>query len=265
MIKVVATDMDGTFLNSRNDYDRKHFKVLFEKMTDQGIRFVSISGNQYYQIQSFFPELKDRITFVGENGAYIVENGSFIKSHRLSNDTVRLVLDYLIENKFDHELVLCGEQSAYILQASAQEVKDYFSIYYHRLTAVETFAQLPDDNFMKFSFNTPENQTYAIVDALNDKLEGKVVAVTSGHGNIDVIAEGVNKGTAMAYLLDRWGVTAEELAAFGDGGNDIEMLKLAKYSYAMSNGSADVKAAASAIAPSNDDSGVLKTIEKLLI
>ncbi|MGZ7222855.1 HAD hydrolase family protein, partial [Streptococcus pyogenes] len=79
-IKVLATDMDGTFLTSNMDYDRERFERLFEIMQDQGIRFVVISGNQYYQIKSFFPDLQDMITIVGENGAYIVENGQYLKS-----------------------------------------------------------------------------------------------------------------------------------------------------------------------------------------
>lgn len=70
-------------------------------------------------------------------------------------------------------------------------------------------------------------------------------SVTSGHGNIDVIKKGNNKGTAMKYLLDLWGMNSDNLMAFGDGGNDIEMLKLAKYSYAMENASPDAKEAAS--------------------
>ena len=72
------------------------------------------------------------------------------------------------------------------------------------------------------------------------------------------------KGSALEYLLERWDISPDYLAGFGDGGNDVELLKLAKYSYAMANGSEQVKAAAGCIAPSNDDSGVLQTIERLL-
>lgn len=263
-VKVVATDMDGTFLNSQNDYDRERFYRLFEKMQSKGVRFVSISGNQYYQIKSFFPGLENQITFVGENGAYFVENGVFLKSHRLTEETVRIVLDYLKEKELDDELVLCGEAAAYILKKSSQKAKDFFAIYYYRLEEVESFDVLPDDHFMKFSFNTPEEETLEIVDKLNSLLGNQVQAVTSGHGNIDVIAKGIHKGSAMAYLLDHWGLTPDQLAAFGDGGNDVEMLELAKYSYAMANGSDDVKEAAANLAPSNDDSGVIAMVEELL-
>ncbi|WP_438838611.1 HAD hydrolase family protein [Streptococcus pluranimalium] len=74
-MKVFATDMDGTFLNSQNDYDRLRFKKIFEEMKASGVRFVAISGNQYHQIRSFFKDVEDQMTIVGDNGAYIVEKG----------------------------------------------------------------------------------------------------------------------------------------------------------------------------------------------
>ncbi|MFG7388283.1 HAD hydrolase family protein [Lactococcus lactis] len=54
MIKAIAVDMDGTFLNSNNDYDRKAFLELFKKLKAKEVRFVVASGNQYAQISSFF-------------------------------------------------------------------------------------------------------------------------------------------------------------------------------------------------------------------
>lgn len=46
MIKAIAVDMDGTFLNSNNDYDRKAFLELFKKLKAKEVRFVVASGNQ---------------------------------------------------------------------------------------------------------------------------------------------------------------------------------------------------------------------------
>lgn len=54
MIKAIAVDMDGTFLNSNNDYDREAFLELFKKLKAKEVRFVVASGNQYAQISSFF-------------------------------------------------------------------------------------------------------------------------------------------------------------------------------------------------------------------
>jgi hydroxymethylpyrimidine pyrophosphatase-like HAD family hydrolase len=57
-------------------------------------------------------------------------------------------------------------------------------------------------------------------------------------------------------LQEKWNVKDDETMAFGDGGNDIEMLKHVKYGFAMENGSHEVKSIANHIAPSNNDSGV---------
>jgi FMN hydrolase / 5-amino-6-(5-phospho-D-ribitylamino)uracil phosphatase len=53
--------------------------------------------------------------------------------------------------------------------------------------------------------------------------------------------------------------------AFGDGGNDIEMLKHVKYGFAMENGSHEVKGIANHIAPANNDSGVLEIIDQYFL
>lgn len=150
-------------------------------MKAKGIRFVSISGNQYYQLRSFFPDIAHEMTFVGENGAYVVENSRVLKSHCLPLDTVSLVLNHLREAGLDHELVLCGERSAYICESVSQEAKDYFSFHNHRLEMLDSVNPLPDDGFMKFSFNTPNEHTLAIVDQLNSYLGHHVQAVSSGH------------------------------------------------------------------------------------
>ena len=54
MIKLIATDMDGTWLNDAKDYDREIFKREFEEMRKQDIKFVVASGNQYANLMTRF-------------------------------------------------------------------------------------------------------------------------------------------------------------------------------------------------------------------
>ena len=63
--------------------------------------------------------------------------------------------------------------------------------------------------------------------------------------------------------MERWEITPNQCMAFGDGGNDVEMLKYCQYSYAMENASVEAKQAAKAICPSNNDGGVLEVLEKI--
>ena len=69
-VKLIAVDMDGTFLNDKKTYNRERFQQQYQQMKAQQIHFVVASGNQYYQLASFFPEIVDEIAFVAENGGW---------------------------------------------------------------------------------------------------------------------------------------------------------------------------------------------------
>ncbi|WP_157924083.1 HAD hydrolase family protein, partial [Escherichia coli] len=73
-IKLIAVDMDGTFLSDQKTYNRERFMAQYQQMKAQGIRFVVASGNQYYQLISFFPEIANEIAFVAENGGWVLMN-----------------------------------------------------------------------------------------------------------------------------------------------------------------------------------------------
>lgn len=97
MIKAIAVDMDGTFLNSNNDYDRKAFLELFKKLKAKEVRFVVASGNQYAQISSFFPEIWREITFVSENGGLVFEKGNLLIKKIIAKPIIQDTLT-LLEN-----------------------------------------------------------------------------------------------------------------------------------------------------------------------
>ncbi|MEH1316930.1 HAD hydrolase family protein, partial [Citrobacter farmeri] len=61
-IKLIAVDMDGTFLSDQKTYNRERFLTQYQQMKTQGIRFAVASGNQYYQLISFFPEIAHEIS-----------------------------------------------------------------------------------------------------------------------------------------------------------------------------------------------------------
>lgn len=82
---------------------------------------------------------------------------------------------------------------------------------------------------------------------------------------IDISNYNVHKGTTVQALQHILGVTKEETIAFGDGLNDIELLEAAGCSFAVNNAFDIVKEKADFITKSNEDSGVLQTIEKLLL
>ncbi|MDF9841701.1 MULTISPECIES: Cof-type HAD-IIB family hydrolase [unclassified Paenibacillus] len=259
-IKLIAVDMDGTFLNKEMGYDKERFAKQYAKMKEQGIRFVVASGNQYYQLKSFFGEIQDEISYVAENGAFIVDQGQEVSAVDIPKQDVQLVLKELVSNnKF--QIVLCGKESAYVLDSVSDTFFTIVNKYYHRLKRVKSFDEV-NDQILKFALSCPDEETLQLKDLLQSSIGNTVTPVSSGHGYIDLIAPKFHKASGIQLLQDKWDIKDDETMAFGDGGNDIEMLRHVKYSFAMENGSDEVKEAAKYMAPANINSGVLEVIDQ---
>ncbi len=153
-----------------------------------------------------------------------------------------------------------GEKCVFI-KAAHPDFKTFARKYYFELQEVDSFDVLPDDTFIKFALDVEVTKTGQIVEDLNQMFAGEIRAVSSGHGSIDIIIPGVTKGSAIQQLLNEWQMAPDDLLAFGDANNDIEMLKLTPNSYAMQESSPEVLAAAKHVAPSNKEAGVLQVIE----
>lgn len=261
-IKLIAVDMDGTFLSDAKIYNRPRFLAQYQRMKQQGIRFVVASGNQYYQLISFFPEIADEIAFVAENGGWVVDAQEDVFNCSLSKVHFDAVVKHL-HTLTNIEIIACGKNSAYTLRQYDDAFKALAARYYHRLEEVDNFDNI-NDTILKFGLNIPDTLVPEMQELLHLTLGDRMTAVTTGHGSIDLIIPGVHKANGLRILQARWGIDDSEVVAFGDSGNDIEMLRQAKFSFAMANASPAVKAVARFDAPLNNDEGVLAIIDNVL-
>lgn len=83
--------------------------------------------------------------------------------------------------------------------------------------------------------------------------------------NIEINAAGVNKGKGLLELGEILGISREEIMAFGDGDNDIAMLREVGFGVAMENADEEVKAVADYVTGSNDEDGVAKAIARFVL
>lgn len=261
-IKLVAVDIDGTFVRSDYTYDIPRFKHILSRMQNAGCNFVVASGNQYYQLRDLFPGYYDELSFVAENGAFVKDRKELVFTANMAKETVDFVID--ICDEYPEVLnVLCGVNSAYCQRGTvSQDFFELTNIYYHRLQWTDDFKDVKDQ-ILKFAPTVPEEKTYFYYDIFRKRLKGRVEPTTSGHGSIDLIVPGCHKASGLKRLAERWGISPGQCAAFGDGGNDIEMLNYCGYSFAMENAPQNVKNAAKCVCPSNEEDGVLVTLEKL--
>ncbi|MET6677118.1 Cof-type HAD-IIB family hydrolase [Citrobacter amalonaticus] len=261
-VKVIVTDMDGTFLNDAKKYDHARFMAQYHELKKRNIEFVVASGNQYFQLISFFPELKDEISFVAENGALVFEHGKQLFHGELTRHESQVVMGELIKDK-QLNFVACGLQSAYVSENAPESFVALMSKHYHRLKPVKDYHNI-DDVLFKFSLNLPDQQIPLVIDHLHTALDGIMKPVTSGFGFIDLIIPGLHKANGISRLLKRWNLSPKDVVAIGDSGNDAEMLKMVHYSFAMANATDSIKALSRYQTDDNNHQGALNVIQSVL-
>lgn len=210
-IKLIAVDMDGTFLSDAKAYNRPRFLAQYQRMREQNIRFVVASGNQYYQLISFFPEIAHQIAFVAENGGWVVSGNEDVFNCQLPVHHFNAVVDHL-QTLPNIEIIACGKRSAYTLNRYNDALKTVAAKYYHRLELVDDFNHL-DDTILKFGLNVPDSLIPEIQPKLHAALGDMVTAVATGYGSIDLIIPGVHKANGLRILQQRWGIEDHEVVA----------------------------------------------------
>lgn len=126
--------------------------------------------------------------------------------------------------------------------------------------SVEDFEGAP----IKFPLLTPPKQTQQLSVYLREVLPQTVTPMVSGFGAIDLVRTGVNKATGLEDLCERLDADPAGILAFGDGENDMEMLRYAGWGVAMSNAPEVVRNAADEVIGSNEEQAVLEYLEQLL-
>lgn len=259
-IKLVASDMDGTLLNSKSELS-PDFYPIYHKLKEFGVKFVAASGRQLYNLQHKFGDIADEMTFIAENGAYIMEKGREMHIEALSKESV-IELLHIARQIPRSYIMLCGRKKAYI-DSNEPEFMDIFRLYVANYATVDKFEEVLDDDIFKVTIcdmiDSSEN-SYTHFKPLSDRYQVKV----SGKTWLDVSTLNANKGYALDILQKSLGISKEETMVFGDYENDLEMMGEAYFSYAMANARPAVKAVARFEAPSNDEKGVLQVLQKLI-
>ena len=260
MIKLIATDMDGTFLDSKKRFDPE-FIDIFYKLKEKGIKFVIASGNQYYRLYQKFLPLSEQMYFIAENGSYIAKGATELYFNTIANDDLEKIKQILAKSN-DLFIILCGRKGAYALNAG-QKYEQLIKIHYCNYQFVDSFDDV-DDEIMKVAIYDPREQIENELKIIEPLLPKSVKVVTSGNMWMDIQNVSINKGIGMQFLQAVYEIEPDECMAFGDQMNDYELLQQVKYGYAMDNAVPAIKAIAYDTTCSNDEQGVLVKIKEVL-
>lgn len=258
MIKLIASDMDGTLLDEKRRLPQDFFEVI-NKLHERDIYFAIASGRSYIALEQFFREYHDKLDFICDNGAYVVHKGELISVNTLTPDMVKRFICAASEIP-DLKLILCGKNGTYH-KFHDSKFQNEIEKYYPNHKTVESLDGI-DDTIFKIAIcdtHGPQNNSYPILQkALGDELNIQI----SGSIWADVMNRGVSKGDALADIQRKLGISKAETMAFGDYYNDVSMLQNAEYSFVMANANEDMKKYGNYIAASNYENGVMKAVRE---
>ena len=269
-IRVIATDMDGTLLDPKGQLDLPRLEKILDKLDQCDIRFVIATGNEVHRMRQLLGHLAERVVLVVANGARIFENNELIQAQTWDDAMVDKALAHFKGRECQDQFVVTAMNGGFVKKGTVFTELDKFMTpemiekLYQRMNFVDEFDPNLFGGVLKMSMVVGEERLDSVLQEINDLFDGHVRAVSSGYGCIDILQDGIHKAWGLVELLKRWNLKPEQIMAFGDSENDIEMLELAGISYAMENAEEAVKRVATKVAPANSQAGVYQVLENWL-
>lgn len=259
-VKMIVSDMDGTLLNHEGMVSERFFNQ-FKELKKRNIHFVAASGRQYQSITDKLESIKHEISIIGENGGIMqFDNKTEILLTLSKRDVINVV--QLIRDVENSYIVLCGIKAAYI-ETEDEKFISILSNYYASYEVVTDLTKSIEDEFLKiaiYHFDSSEDYILPHIEHLRNDMQVTV----SGQNWLDISHFDANKAYALSILQKRLNISTAETMVFGDYNNDLQMLKLADFSFAMKNAHPDVKKIARYETESNLEQGVESIIDQLI-
>ena len=271
-ISLIAFDLDGTILDSRKNISEHTLEVL-SRCSQKGIWIVPATGRAVDGIPKKVQEIPGIRYAITTNGGAVVDldTRKVLKSCVLSNATVLELIGILKKYHAMYDPYINGRgisQPAFIEHMDNCGIEPAIQkmIRETRYIVPDTESYVRETGYdvekLNVFFLRPEDRE--LVREELKQVEGLIIS-SSLNNNLELNAQGATKGEALLWLANHLGIKRTATMAFGDGENDISMLKAAGIGIAMENGQDSAKAAANELTLTNDQDGVAAAIERLIL
>lgn len=263
MIKLIATDIDGTLVKESTSEIYPEMLDAIRQWTDRGNYFCVASGRQYYSIRHMFEQVSDRIIYLAENGAHVRYREKDILVQKMRRDYVEQIMAQL-RTYYDTCDVVVSSTEGSLLETKNQKFLDFFEQGYHNKYRIVEDVLAQGLDIMKIAIYREGSIRDLGERVLIPQWQDKVKICMAGEEWVDFMDATVDKGNGLKVIQQFLGVSAEETMAFGDNDNDIGLLMAAGESYAVENARDSVKAQAKRICPSYEEKGVYQVIRQYM-
>lgn len=259
-MKLVITDLDSTFLDKNKNYNVEHYNKIKEELKARNINFAACTGKQAEKVEEI---LGSDIWIVGDGGARIKYEGKFYYKNLIPNKLGQEFITALQNLNIDFNIVASTEDRSYIPTGRSDAEINRIKKSYHLVTEIADFKAITQD-FTKISVYDAKAHTFDYCHRL-DNFKDRLFIVAPEPTWIDVSNFGAHKGTGIQKLQNILDCTKDDTICFGDGYNDLEMFNQSGVKFAMGNAFDDVKDKADFVVKTNNEDGVLRAIDKLLM
>ena len=261
MIKLIASDMDGTLLNEHSEVPPETFDLIMA-LREKGVHFAASSGRRYDTLCKFFAPVREYMDFVASNGAQVFVNGEVVDREVMSHASLLRLIE--VVRRFDCLHVALSDRTHTFLY-------DDYDVYEREIDkdlpdAHRIYDELsPNVNILKASIYCDTSEYLMDMQyALSRELGDRFAFTPSGKKWIDANQLGVTKATGIAQVMRAHGIAREEVMAFGDAMNDYEILSFVGHSRAMGNARYAIKQIADKVIETNVEHGVQNEMRKVL-
>ena len=281
---LVVTDMDGTLLNENSELSSESIET-FKQIQEKGVIVVFASGRNYLTLNKFAKQIEmDKFGgyFIGANGQQLTHVKQGVTEYKaFINEEKQICFDYAKENNLEFIGVTDDSLFVYISDSLRARKLDYIKENGLDPTVLTagTFGLIKKQNYEYIYYiddksELPQNLNKIVlaeepeildlhVGLLRDKIEGVLESELVSPRWLELSPLGVSKGATLKSLASDLEIPLDKILVFGDGENDLSMLRLVKNSYAVENAMETVKEESNFRALSNTDSGVAKAIKEI--
>lgn len=276
--------MDGTLLNAAHEVSDENIKAI-QYAQSQGVTVVIATGRAFYEAQDPIAPTGLKVPYICLNGAEVRdESFDIVHTSSLNHELYQRIRQELDRHHIYYQVytnmgiytedperdlaiyIDIAERSGQ--KADVEKIRKHIQ---HRidigtLKIVENYDHLediPGELIMKvLAFDTDLEKIERVKARLSEKSNLEVSS--SSRGNIEITHADAQKGTAVASIAEKLGVSLEDTMAIGDNLNDKSMLERVGYPVAMANAIPELKEHAKFVTDTNENSGVAKAIYKVL-
>lgn len=232
MIKLIASDLDGTLLYGRDNTVSEEMFEMIREMKKKGIIFAAASGRQYHNLKKLFAPVWEDMAFISENGATVFYKDQIIAEQVIPKKEI-LDLVYMVDAEECTEVTLSSPYTTYVRPKTEHFAQSLIDLGNH-VTVLKEWEEA-EEPLVKVAWFEPDGVDQR-VEYWSSKVNPPARVVTSGAFWLDILYPNTHKGVGVEVLQKHFHLKKEEIAAFGDNLNDREMLESVGYPIAMSTG-----------------------------